>query len=70
VLVIRFFIFVGTFQLLQGENKNHHRRKAESAGQSMLHLEKEFGEHIVEKRGWHWALTSFTVEVWGSTEIE
>lgn len=21
-------------------------------------LEKEFGERIVEKRGWHWALTS------------
>jgi hypothetical protein len=28
-------------------------------------LEKEFGEHIAEKRGWHWALTSFTVESWG-----
>jgi hypothetical protein len=31
-------------------------------------LEKEFGEHIVEKRGWHWALTSFGLEVWGETE--
>ena len=31
-------------------------------------LEKEFGEHIAEKRGWHWALTSFVVEVWGNTE--
>ena len=31
-------------------------------------LEKEFGEHIGEKRGWHWALTSFTVEVWGASE--
>ena len=31
-------------------------------------LEKEFGEHIAEKRGWHWALTSFTHEIWGETE--
>jgi hypothetical protein len=30
-------------------------------------LEKEFGEHLVEKRGWHWALTSFAVEYWGET---
>lgn len=22
-------------------------------------LEKEFGEHIAEKRGWHWALSNF-----------
>ncbi len=33
-------------------------------------LEKEFGERLVEKRGWHWALTSFAVEVWGETEEE
>jgi len=26
-------------------------------------LEKEFGESAAEKRGWHWALTSFAVEV-------
>ena len=25
--------------------------------------EKEFGENVAEKRGWHWALTTFTVEV-------
>jgi len=25
-------------------------------------LEKEFGEKAAEKRGWHWALTSFTIE--------
>ena len=31
-------------------------------------LEKELGEHIAEKRGWHWALTSFAVEIWGETE--
>ncbi|MGD0405821.1 MAG: hypothetical protein ABSB10_04130 [Candidatus Bathyarchaeia archaeon] len=31
-------------------------------------LEKEFGERIAEKRGWHWALTSFTVEAIGETE--
>jgi hypothetical protein len=31
-------------------------------------LEKEFGEHIAEKRGWHWALTSFTVESWGEDD--
>jgi hypothetical protein len=30
-------------------------------------LEKEFGEHIAEKRGWHWALTSFAVEAWNNT---
>jgi len=27
-------------------------------------LEKEFGEKAVEKRGWHWALTSFALEAW------
>jgi len=27
-------------------------------------LEKEFGEHIVEQRGWHWALTKFAYESW------
>jgi len=31
-------------------------------------LKKEFGEHIAEKRGWHWALTSFAMEIWGETE--
>lgn len=31
-------------------------------------LEKEFGEHLVEKRGWHWALTSFAVEYWGENQ--
>jgi len=31
-------------------------------------LEKEFGEHIAEKRGWHWVLTSFAMDVWGATE--
>jgi hypothetical protein len=34
------------------------------------HLEKEFGEHVAEKRGWHWALTSFTAEAWGLSEEE
>ena len=28
-------------------------------------LEKEFGEKDTEKRGWHWALTSFTLEAMG-----
>lgn len=32
------------------------------------HLKKEFGESVAEKRGWHWALTSFIVEAWGETE--
>ena len=27
-------------------------------------LEKEFGEPVAEKRGWRWALTSFTTESW------
>jgi hypothetical protein len=31
-------------------------------------LEEEFGEHIAEKRGWHWALTSFAVESWHQTK--
>lgn len=31
-------------------------------------LEKELGEAAAEKRGWHWALTSFVVEFWGETE--
>ena len=31
-------------------------------------LEKEFGEHVAEKRGWHWALTRFAMEVWGEAE--
>lgn len=31
-------------------------------------LGKEFGEHLVEKRGWHWALTSFAVEYWGENQ--
>jgi len=31
-------------------------------------LEKEIGERLVEKRGWHWALTGFGNEVWDETE--
>jgi hypothetical protein len=31
-------------------------------------LEDEFGEHVAEQRGWHWALTSFAVEAWGNNE--
>lgn len=31
-------------------------------------LEKEFGEKIAEKRGWHWSLTSFALEAWGETD--
>ena len=31
-------------------------------------LEKELGEHTAEKRGWHWALTSFALNAWGETE--
>jgi hypothetical protein len=33
-------------------------------------LEKELGEHTAEKRGWHWALTSFTFEAWNNSEKE
>jgi hypothetical protein len=33
-------------------------------------LEKEFGELIAEKRGWHWALTHFSIEIWGKSEKE
>jgi hypothetical protein len=28
-------------------------------------FEAEFGEHVAEKRGWHWALTGFAFESWG-----
>jgi len=31
-------------------------------------LQKEFGEQVAEKRGWHWALTSFVIESWGDAE--
>jgi hypothetical protein len=31
-------------------------------------LEKEFGEQVAEKRGWHWAMTSFTLQAIGETE--
>jgi len=31
-------------------------------------LQNEFGGHVAEKRGWHWALTAFVVESWGDTE--
>ena len=31
-------------------------------------LEKEFGERIAEKRGWHWALTSFGLESFRDSE--
>ncbi len=34
------------------------------------HLEEEFGENVVEKRGWHWALTSFASEAWGKSKRE
>jgi hypothetical protein len=33
-------------------------------------LDKEFGEHAAERRGWHWALTGFAVELWGAAEKE
>jgi hypothetical protein len=32
------------------------------------HLEKEFGEQLVDQRGWHWALTSFAVESWSKAD--
>lgn len=31
-------------------------------------LRKEVGERVAEKRGWHWALTSFAYRIWGETE--
>jgi hypothetical protein len=30
-------------------------------------LEKEFGECVAEKRGWHWALSGFVIDSWGET---
>jgi hypothetical protein len=31
-------------------------------------LEEEFGEFIAEKRGWHWAITSFAFNAWSASE--
>jgi len=31
---------------------------------------KEIGEKLVEKRGWHWALTCFAFQSWGNSEID
>jgi hypothetical protein len=31
-------------------------------------LEKELGEHIAEKRGWHWVLTSFIFDTLGGVK--
>lgn len=31
-------------------------------------LQREFGEKIAEKRGWHWSLTRFALEAWGESE--
>jgi hypothetical protein len=31
-------------------------------------LERELGERVAEKRGWHWALTNFVFETWGETK--
>ena len=31
-------------------------------------LEKEIGERVVERRGWHWGLTSFAFDSWGESE--
>jgi hypothetical protein len=31
-------------------------------------IEKEFGEQIAEKRGWHWAMTIFVFEAWPGVE--
>jgi hypothetical protein len=33
-------------------------------------LGTEIGERLVEKRGWHWALTSFAFQSWGDSEID
>jgi hypothetical protein len=31
-------------------------------------LEQESGENFVEKRGWHWELTRFELEIWSGSE--
>ena len=33
-------------------------------------LEKEFGEQVAERRGWHWAMTSFSNDSWNKTESD
>jgi hypothetical protein len=32
------------------------------------HLQKKLDESIAEQRGWHWALSSFTVNAWGENK--
>jgi hypothetical protein len=31
-------------------------------------IQAKIGERVVEKRGWHWALTGFAFESWGDSE--
>ena len=31
-------------------------------------VQSEIGETVVEKRGWHWALTNFAFDTWGESE--
>ena len=33
-------------------------------------IEKEIGKKVAERRGWHWALTTFAFESWGDSEID
>ncbi len=39
-----------------------------STGKDARRAEKEIGEKLAEKRGWHWALTGFAFESWGDSE--
>jgi hypothetical protein len=33
-------------------------------------MEKEFGELVSERRGWHWSMTTFALDAWGKTRDE
>jgi hypothetical protein len=52
---------------LGGYNVRRHQvtRRIQRMNRRMM---KEIGERLVEKRGWHWALTGFGFEVWGQEE--
>jgi hypothetical protein len=43
-----------------------HEQKAAFKDKNLL--EKQFGEHVAEQRGWHWSLTSFASDNLGGND--
>ena len=46
-------------------NRHHVRRRLLRMNRR---LQKKIKKSVVEQRGWHWALTSFTVNAWGENK--